>query len=50
MNLFVVYFPEIRLICSQCSDGTLFPALVWVVIYDIKIYRNLITTEAIDLG
>ena len=27
VNLFVVYFPEIRLICSQCSDGLLFPAL-----------------------
>ena len=27
VNLFVVYFPEIRLISSQCSDGTLFLAL-----------------------
>ena len=27
VNLFVVHFPEIRLICSQCSDGRLFPAL-----------------------
>ena len=27
VNLFVVHFPEIRLICSQCSDGRLLPAL-----------------------
>ena len=27
VNVFVVHFPQIRLICSQCSDGTLFPAL-----------------------
>ena len=27
VNLFVVHFPEIRLICSQCSDGRLFSAL-----------------------
>ena len=28
VSLFVAYFPEIRLICSRCTDGTLFPALV----------------------